>query len=49
LSEVSLGVPSIVTQNGVESVIEANLTDSELEALQASATLLQESIKDIEQ
>jgi L-lactate dehydrogenase len=48
LSEVSLGVPSIVTQNGVESVIEANLTTNELDALHASASLLQESIKAIQ-
>ncbi|MEJ2551711.1 MAG: L-lactate dehydrogenase [Anaerolineales bacterium] len=48
LSEVSLGVPSIVTQNGVESVIEANLTPDEIEALHASASLLQESLKAIQ-
>ncbi len=48
LNDVSLGVPSIVTQNGVESVIEANLTPNELEALHASAVLMQESLKQIQ-
>ncbi len=48
LSEVSLGVPSIVTQYGVERVIEANLTPVELEGLLASASLLQETIKEIQ-
>jgi L-lactate dehydrogenase len=48
LSEVSLGVPSIVAQNGVERVIEANLFHEELEGLRASASLLQASIKEIQ-
>jgi L-lactate dehydrogenase len=48
LSEVSLGVPSIVTQKGVERVIEANLFPEELKGLRASAALLQESIKEMQ-
>jgi L-lactate dehydrogenase len=48
LSDVSLGVPSIVTQNGVERVIEANLASDELEGLQASANLLKDSIREIQ-
>lgn len=47
LSEVSLGVPCIVTQNGAESVIEAKLTPDELEALRTSASILQKTIKEI--
>ena len=48
LSEVSLGVPCIVTQNGAESVIEAKLSSGELDALQASASLLQETLKQLQ-
>lgn len=47
LINVSMGVPSIVAQNGVESIIEANLSPSETEALNASASILQESIEEV--
>jgi L-lactate dehydrogenase len=47
LRDVSLGVPSIVSMNGVESIVEANLRPEELEALQASAAVLQKSIKEV--
>jgi L-lactate dehydrogenase len=47
LSDVSIGVPCIVSQNGVESVIEARLSPGEREALNASARVLQESIRDL--
>ena len=47
LSAVSIGVPCIVSQNGVESVIEAKLSPGEREALNASAAVLQESIQEL--
>ncbi len=47
LNNVSMGVPSIVSQNGVESIIEANLSPREEKALIASAKILQESIKEV--
>ncbi|MFQ5922571.1 MAG: L-lactate dehydrogenase [Anaerolineales bacterium] len=46
-SDVSMGVPSIVSQNGVESIIEANLSPNEREALNTSASILQESIEEV--
>jgi len=49
LNNVSMGVPSIVSQNGVESIIEANLSPREEEALIASAKILQESINEVSQ
>jgi L-lactate dehydrogenase len=47
LLNASMGVPSIVSQNGVESIIEANLSPNEREALKASALILQESIEEL--
>jgi L-lactate dehydrogenase len=47
LSDVSLGVPCIVSQNGVESVIEAHLPAEEKEALDASASILKGSIEEL--
>jgi L-lactate dehydrogenase len=47
LSGVSIGVPCIVSQNGVESVIEAKLLPSEREALAASASILRKSINEL--
>ncbi|MHA2065385.1 MAG: L-lactate dehydrogenase [Candidatus Thorarchaeota archaeon] len=44
LNNVSMGVPSIVSQNGVDSIIEVKLSSSEREALLASARILQGSI-----
>jgi L-lactate dehydrogenase len=45
LTDVSLGVPCIVAQNGVESVIETHLPAEEKEALNASAATLKDSIE----
>jgi L-lactate dehydrogenase len=47
LNDVSLGVPCIVSQNGVESVIEANLSSLEREALVASASVLKGSMEEL--
>jgi L-lactate dehydrogenase len=47
LSDVSIGVPCIVSLNGVESVIEAELSPDEEEALAASAGILQGSIREL--
>lgn len=47
LKGVSLGVPSVVAQHGVERVIEANLSLEEQQALRASASVLQEFIQDV--
>ncbi len=47
LSNVSLGVPSIVSQRGVESVIEAHLSADEREALSNSALVLKNSIDEL--
>jgi len=44
LSDVSIGVPSVVAQSGVEHVPEAELPASEREALQESASILREAI-----
>jgi L-lactate dehydrogenase len=48
LTDVSLGVPSIVSRGGVETVIEAELASSEREALLASAGVLRESLEELE-
>ena len=45
--EVSMGVPCIVSQYGVERIIEASLTPSEKEALAKSASVLRASIEDV--
>ena len=42
LSDVSLSVPCIVSQNGVERILEANLLSVEVEALSRSALILRE-------
>lgn len=47
LRDVSLGVPSIVSQHGVESVIEAQLSLNERQALRDSASVLQASIAEV--
>lgn len=47
LTNVSMGVPGIVSKNGVESIIEVNLSSNEKDALYASASILQESIEEI--
>ena len=47
LSGVSLGVPCIVSQNGVEKVLQATLPPEEQAALEKSATILKEQIKQL--
>lgn len=44
LSNVSLSVPSIISQRGVERIIETNLPSEEIKALSRSATVLREKI-----
>jgi len=44
LSGVSLGVPSIVSEGGVESILEARLSPAEMTALAQSAATLREAI-----
>jgi L-lactate dehydrogenase len=48
LGEVSLGVPCIVFQAGVESILEAKLPPGEMKALANSATILQEALSELE-
>ncbi len=47
LKGVSLGVPSVVAQHGVDNVIEANLSLQEQQALRVSASVLQDSIQEL--
>ncbi len=47
LSNVCLGVPSVISQNGADSIIEAKLSMEEKQALDNSAAVLQKSIKEI--
>ncbi len=47
LTDISIGVPSIVSQSGVEHVPQANLPANELHALQESASVLREAINDL--
>jgi L-lactate dehydrogenase len=44
LKDVCLSVPCIVSQSGVERVIEGKLTNDELKALHASASVIKESL-----
>ncbi|MGB7567215.1 MAG: L-lactate dehydrogenase [Chitinivibrionales bacterium] len=44
LNDVCLSVPCIVSQAGVERIIEGKLTDGEREALYASASVIKESL-----
>jgi L-lactate dehydrogenase len=48
LEGVSLGVPSIVSQNGVERVLQMTLPDEEQSALLNSATILKKTIEDLD-
>ena len=48
LSGVSLGVPSIVSQNGVERVLHMTLPPGEQSALENSAAILRETIEQLE-
>ncbi len=47
LSDVCISVPCIVSNTGVERIIEGNLTDDELRALHASAAVIQENMTGI--
>ena len=44
LSDVSLSVPCIISQKGVERIFEANLSSEEIKALSKSASTLREII-----
>jgi L-lactate dehydrogenase len=48
LKGVSLGVPCIVSQNGVERVLHVDLPPSEQAALENSATILKDQIKQLD-
>jgi L-lactate dehydrogenase len=47
LEDVCLSVPSIVSQEGVERILEANLSPEEQKALVWSADLLRQAIEEI--
>lgn len=47
LSDVCLSVPVIVSQNGVERIVEANLSPGEQRALERSAGILMEAISTV--
>jgi L-lactate dehydrogenase len=48
LSGVSLGVPCIVSQNGVERILQVSLPASELSALVKSAAVMKETSEQLE-
>jgi len=48
MGDVSMGVPCIISRNGVESIIEADLSERERKALRNSAFTLKESIETLE-
>jgi L-lactate dehydrogenase len=48
LSGVSLGVPCIVSQNGVERVLQVTLPADEQSALAKSAAILKKTIEQLE-
>ena len=48
LQGVSLGVPSIISQGGVDHVLEARLPPEESEALSKSASILRDAIAELE-
>lgn len=47
LKEVCLSVPCIVSESGVERIIEVKLTDGELSALHASASVIKENLTEL--
>jgi L-lactate dehydrogenase len=47
LANVSLSVPSIVSQSGVERILKAGLSSEELEALSRSASVLRDAIVEL--
>jgi malate/lactate dehydrogenase len=44
---VYIGVPVLLGKNGVESIVELELEDSELESLQSSANFYKSQLRDI--
>jgi L-lactate dehydrogenase len=48
LHDVCLSVPSIVSENGVDKIIESQLPDDELAALTASASILKKAMKQLD-
>ncbi|MOA69446.1 L-lactate dehydrogenase P [compost metagenome] len=48
VSDVYLGVPSIVDRNGVRQVLDLKLSDIELEQFQKSANKLKSAIAELE-
>lgn len=47
LQDVCLSVPCIVSENGVQRIIESPLSEQELAALSASASVLNEAIEQL--
>jgi len=47
INDVALGVPAILGRNGVEEVVEYDLTDEELESLRKSASILKERLTEL--
>jgi len=47
LKDICLSVPCLVSKDGVEKVLVANLSEAEQRALQHSATVLESSMKGI--
>lgn len=47
ISDIYLGVPAVLGKNGVEKIEELKLTEDELKALQKSAEIYKESIKEL--
>jgi malate dehydrogenase len=47
LEDVYIGVPVLLGKSGVESIVELELEDSELESLQSSANFYKSQLRDI--
>ena len=47
LEDVYIGVPVLLGKNGVESIVELELEDNELESLQSSANFYKSQLRDI--
>jgi L-lactate dehydrogenase len=47
ISDVALSMPAIVGKNGVETTVPISLSESEVEALKASAATLKKVIDDV--
>ena len=47
LEDVCLSVPCVVSQRGVECVVEASLSPGELDALSRSASILREAMAEL--